>query len=329
MNTAKRLPFPRLLLLLAPIIWASSNAVGKLSVDLLTPYQFTFYRWLLATLILSLVFKKQIQRDMPLLRARKWWLLCWGGSAFCLFNILLYTAFAYKAAVVNVAIVHSLIPMFVLVAGAIIYREKLHALQWIGVFVALFGVLWLLSRGQLGSLLRLTLSTADWLILISALIYAAYSLVLRNAPAVHWASLLWAMCLSALLVGLPFWLWELVHSGQLLKIAQPGAAEIGKALLLISYVAVFVAIVSKVFYMEGVIAIGAARAAMAMNLLPVFNALLGLLLFADERAMFGSVHIVAISCVVIGIACSETGAWQLKKARCRTANGRPNSSASA
>lgn len=313
MNPAKRLPFPHLLLLLAPIIWASSNAAGKLSVGLLTPYQFTFYRWLLATLLLSLVFQKQIRHDWDLLWQRKWWLLWWGGSAFCLFNILLYAAFSFKAAVVNVAIVHSLIPLLVLVAGALVYREKLHILQWIGVVVALFGVLYLLSKGQMASLLQLKLSTADWLIVITAFIYAAYSLVLRNAPVVHWASLLWAMCFAALLVGLPFWLWEFAQNGQWLQIAAPSSAQMTKALLLVAYVSIFVAIISKVFYMEGVIALGAARAAMAMNLLPVFNALLGLLLFADERAMFGQVHIVAISCVVIGIACSESGARQMKR----------------
>lgn len=313
MSFAKRLPFPRLLLLLAPIIWASSNAAGKLGKDLLTPYQFTFYRWLLATLILSLIFAKQIRQDAPVLWQRKWWLLIWGGSAFCLFNILLYFAFASGGAVVNVAIVHSLIPMLVLLAGAIIYREKLHFMQWAGMLLALFGVLWLLTKGHLGSLLQLSLTTADWLILITAIIYAAYSLVLRNAPVVHWASLLWSMCLAALLVGLPFWLWELSHTGQLLRVAQPSAQEIQKALMLVVYVSVFVAILSKVFYMEGVIAIGAARAAMTMNLLPVFNAMLGLILFADERAMFGSVHIVAIACVAIGIACSESGAALLKR----------------
>lgn len=313
MTVAKRLPFPHLLLLLAPIIWASSNAAGKFGKDLLTPYQFTFYRWLLATLILSLIFAKQIRQDAPILWQRKWWLLLWGGSAFCLFNILLYFAFAYGGAVVNVAIVHSTIPMLVLFAGALIYREKLHILQWGGMFLALLGVLWLLTRGNLGSLLQISLSTAEILILVTALIYAAYSLVLRNAPVVHWASLLWSMCLAALLVGLPFWLWELSHTGQLLKITQPSAKQISTAFLLVTYVSVFVAILSKVFYMEGVIALGAARAAMAMNLLPVFNALLGLMIFADERAMFGSVHIISIACVVLGIACSETGAMLLKR----------------
>ncbi len=139
---------PYVMLFLAPLIWSTSNVTAKLAIGLLTPYQFTFYRWLLATLILTVCFSRRIRRDRATLLARKWWLLFWGGSAFCLFNILLYSAFQAGAKAVNVGIIHALIPIMVIILSVFWCRERTHVLQWIGILSSLFGVLWLLSGWQ-------------------------------------------------------------------------------------------------------------------------------------------------------------------------------------
>ena len=74
--------------------------------------------------------------------------------------------------------------------------------------------------------------------------------------------------------------------------------------------AFFIAIVSKLFYMESVIAIGASRASLTMNLLPVFGAIAGMLVFADEHF---SVHVmIALALVGSGIVLSEMGAARLR-----------------
>lgn len=304
---ASRFLHPYVMLGLAPVIWASSNITGKLSVGLLTPYQFAFYRWLCAALLLSLAAWPCIRRDWPQLWARKGWLLLWGGSAFSLFNILLYVAFNAGVKIAHVAIIHSVIPIVVVVGNALFFKEKNHVLQWCGVALGLFGVLWLLSGGDLRALRGLSLQGGDMLVVLTALIYAAYSMVLRHAPPVHWASLMWAMCVAAMLFALPFWLFELVPNGQWLAVAAPDSERVWKALWLVLYVSVFVAILSKMFYMEGVIALGASRGVLVMNLLPVFN-VMAAFVFADERAAFGWVHVTAMLAVFAGIALSEYGA---------------------
>ena len=310
---ATRFLHPYWMLGLAPVIWATSNITGKLSVGLLTPYQFTFYRWLCAALLLSLFAWPHIRRDWPQLWARKWWLLLWGGSAFALFNILLYAAFNSGAKIANVAIIHSVIPVLVIVGNQLVFKERNHPLQWLGVALATFGVLWLLSRGNLPALLHLPLQGGDALVLLTALIYAAYSMVLRHAPPVHWASLMWAMCVAAMLFSLPFWGVEMWRGGQWLATQADGAAVL-KAVLLVFYVSVFVAVLSKMFYMEGVIAVGASRGALVMNLLPVFN-VMAAFVFADERAAFGWVHFTAMLSVFAGIALSEYGAYRRRSGR--------------
>ena len=101
-----------------------------------------------------------------------------------------------------------------------------------------------------------------------------------------------------MVVSAPFYVWEGVERGFRLPPWQ--------AWLLLLYVAVFIAILSKLFYMESVIAIGAGRAALTMNLLPVFGALVGAAAFPDER--LGGYVLTALILVAAGIAASEWGA---------------------
>jgi len=106
---ANGLPHPYVMLFLAPLFWATSNVTGKLGKAWLSPYAFTFWRWLLATALLSLLFRRQIRADRPQLKARAGWLFVVGGSGFALFNVVLYGAFARGASVVNVSMITALV----------------------------------------------------------------------------------------------------------------------------------------------------------------------------------------------------------------------------
>lgn len=263
------------MLFLAPLFWATRNVTGKLVKAWLSPYAFTFWRWLLATALLSLPFRRQIRADWPQLKARAGWLFVVGGSGFALFNVVLYGAFARGASVVNVSMITALIPLAVLLVDVCFLRGRAHPLQWLGVALSFVCVLWLVSRGE--------------------------PLALRRAPPVHWASLLWAMCAAATLVSVPFYAAELWTRGFHLPPWQ--------GWLLLTYVVLFVSILSKLFYMESVLVIGASRAALTMNLLPVFGALVGVAVFADER--LGGYVLVALALVAAGIGLSEWGAMRL------------------
>ena len=252
---------------------------------------------------MSLLFRARIRHDGPALRVRAGWLLVVGGSGFALFNIVLYSAFARGASVVNVSIITALIPLAVLLVDVLVLRGRAHPLQWCGVALSFVGVVWVVSRGHPAALLEQGIAPGDRLALVSSAIYAGYSLALRRAPRVHWASLLWAMCLAATVVSLPFFVAERLREGWRLPPWQ--------AWLLLGYVVLFVSIVSKLFYMEGVIAIGANRAALTMNMLPVFGALVGVAFFADEH--LGGYVLIALLLVAAGIGLSEWGARRLAR----------------
>lgn len=310
LTTLNRLPHPYIMLVLAPVIWSTSNVIGKLSVGLIDPIQLTFYRWLVAFCILTFCFYGQIRKDWLVLNQHKRWIMLWGSGAFCLFNLLLYQAFSLGALAVNVAIIHSLIPVMTLLIVALLKRKRLHRLQLMGTLLALFSVGWLLTQGQLGQLLNWQFSLAEQFVLLSALIYAAYSAALSRAPKVHWASLMWGMSLAALLFASPFYLYDLDLHRTLLQQAQPNFGQSVTAIAIILYVGVVIAVISKLFYMAGAIELGGERAALVMNLLPPLSALFAVMFFADERASWGWLQSVGLTGVLGGIALSEWGAWR-------------------
>ncbi|MDO4642914.1 MAG: DMT family transporter [Cardiobacteriaceae bacterium] len=295
------LPHPYVMLLLAPLLWASSNVIGKQAKGWLSPAELTLYRWLLATLILSVTARRAIARDWCMLRQRWLWLFLVGGSGFGLFNIVLYSAFAQGASVANVSIITALIPLLVMLGSMLFWRQGGHALQWLGMALSFFGVLWLMTNGHPTAFVTGQFAPGDAIALGCSGIYAAYSLLMRYAPPVHWASLLWAMCLAGLLVALPFYVYGGVQSGFRLPSWQ--------AVVLVVYVAICVSILSKLFYMESVIQIGANRAALAMNFLPLFGVLLGVAFFADEQ--LSANHGIALLLVLAGIFTSEWGVKRL------------------
>ena len=289
------------MLFLAPLFWATSNVTGKLGKAWLSPYAFTFWRWLLATALLSLLFRRQIRADWPQLKARAGWLFVVGGSGFALFNVVLYGAFARGASVVNVSMITALIPLAVLLVDVGFLRGRAHPLAMAGGGAVVCRRAVAGEQGRAAGVARERHCAGRQSGAGQCRHLCGYSLALRRAPPVHWASLLWAMCAAATLVSVPFYAAELWTRGFHLPPWQ--------GWLLLAYVVLFVSILSKLFYMESVLVIGASRAALTMNLLPVFGALVGVAVFADER--LGGYVLVALALVAAGIGLSEWGAMRL------------------
>lgn len=297
------LPSPYVMLFLAPLLWATSSATGKIGKGWITPYEMTFFRWFIATVILSYFARHHVRQDWSTIKSRWLWLFIVGGSGFALFNIILYSAFSLGASVINVSIITALIPFAVIVVNGFYYRDKTHILQWLGVIIAFFGVLWILTSGHPLTLANYAFSKGDSLALVTTAIYGAYSIALRHAPKIHWASMMWAMSFAGLVVATPFYAYDIAQQA----VGIPSL----KAWLLLLYIAIFISIISKLFYMESVIQIGASRAALAMNLIPIFGAVIGVLLFADEY--FTLNHVISLTLVMLGIGFSEYGASTLRQ----------------
>jgi drug/metabolite transporter (DMT)-like permease len=106
-----------------------------------------------------------------------------------------------------------------------------------------------------------------------------------------------AMAAAAFVTSVPLLALEIITGGYI----QPTL----KGLAGLLYAALFPSLLAQIFYMRGVALIGPGRAGVFINLVPVFGALLAVLLLGEA---FAAYHAVALVLVVLGIAIAERAA---------------------
>ncbi len=110
------------------------------------------------------------------------------------------------------------------------------------------------------------------------------------------------MAVAAFVTSVPLMIWEVASGGFI----WPTAA--GLATLV--YVALGPAFVSQIFFMRGVELIGPGRAGVFVNLVPVFGAIMAVVLLGEP---FAAYHVVALMLVVGGIAIAQRGSSGLAR----------------
>jgi drug/metabolite transporter (DMT)-like permease len=135
------------------------------------------------------------------------------------------------------------------------------------------------------------------MMLVAVVLYAGYTVALRDRPPVSGLSLLAGMALAAFVTSLPLMGWEIASGGFI----WPTAA----GLLTLIYVALGPAFSSQMFYMRGIELIGPGRAGVFVNLVPVFGAIMAVVLLGEPFKLY---HLVSLILVVGGIAIAQRGA---------------------
>jgi drug/metabolite transporter (DMT)-like permease len=282
-----------LFLLSTMLLWGGNSVAGKLAVGHVSPMTLVFLRWVMAVLILLPIGWRALREDWPEVR-RHWKLLAGlGACGFTIFNVIFYTALNYTTAI-NVSIEQAAIPIVIILANFVLFRLRVRPLQIVGVVLTIVGVALTASHGDLSQLLKLDLNFGDAIMLVAVLCYSLYSVGLRLKPAIRWQSFMLALSIAALLVSLPFFLWE-IASG---RVIVPDAS----GWMLTLYTALGASVVSQVLYIKGNELIGANRAGLFINLVPIFGTLLSVLIIGEQ---FQPYQAFALALVLGGIALAE------------------------
>ena len=141
--------------------------------------------------------------------------------------------------------------------------------------------------------------------ILACVAYAAYSIALRWRPATHWMSFLVASFLGAIVGALVF---QATLGGGLgaFVAALPTITPLGW--LIVLYTILFPSLVSQILYVRGVELIGANRASLFINLIPLLGAIGSVLILGEALQPF---HFVAGGLIVIGIVLAE---WSVRRA---------------
>ncbi|CAM5413375.1 hypothetical protein MAUB1S_07019 [Mycolicibacterium aubagnense] len=283
------------LLLLTTLLWGGNAVAGKLAVGHVSPMTLVFFRWVMAVVILLPIGARAFMEDWPIIRRHLLLLLVLGACGFSLFNVIFYAALNYTTAI-NVSIEQASMPILIIVANFLFFRLKIGWLQALGVLLTIVGVILTASHGDPTQLLKLNLNFGDAIMLIAVVLYSGYSVGLRLKPALQWQSLMLALSIAALVVSVPFFVWEVASDTAIF----PDPA--GWAITL--YTALGASVISQLTYIRGIELIGANRAGLFINLVPIFGTLLSILILGEDFHLY---HAIALALVFGGIWLAEHG----------------------
>ncbi|MGD0723203.1 MAG: DMT family transporter [Roseiarcus sp.] len=287
---------PTLLLSLTALMFAGHSVAGRLAVGEISPMTLTCARWGLALIPLGLARRGHFARDLAILRGRWMFTIAMGALGLTAFNALFYTA-AHRTSALNLSILQGAIPAFVLIGARLVFGAKVRNLQAFGAFVTMVGVVAIASRGDLARLLALGFNGGDLMMVLACVFYAGYTVGLRDRPTIGGLGFFAALAAVAFVTSIPLLGVEIAGGGFI----QPS----GKGIAVLLYAALFPSLIAQIFFMRGVELIGPGRAGVFVNLVPVFGALLAVLLLGEAFAPY---HAVALVLVVAGITIAERSA---------------------
>lgn len=282
-----------MLLGLTALFWGGNAVAGKLAVGHVSPMALTFLRWTCAVAAVAPFAWPHFKADWPVVRQRWLYLLLLGAGGMTVFNAVFYLALVYTSAV-QATIVQSSMPLIVFLGMFLFFQVRVLPVQVFGFALTALGVVLTATRGDPTALLSLDLNRGDALMLFAVLLYGSYTVALGSKPHIHWLTMAFVLSLGAAVSAVPFALGEIA-----LGVHRAPDAR-GWAIVL--YTAIFPSLVAQVFYIRGVEAIGANRANLFINLVPLFGAGLAVAILGERLLPY---HLVALALVVGGIMLAE------------------------
>ncbi len=285
-------------LLTVPItLWAGNAIVGRLAAGLVPPITLNMMRWSLALLLLLPLAGWVLRPGSGMWpRLRRYALL--GFLSVTLYNALQYMALRTSTPM-NVTLVASSTPVFMMGLGAMFFGQALHLRQVIGAVLSIAGVVLVLARGDMSHLAQVRFVPGDLFMLLATASWAWYSWMLTRQqdddPAIRadWAAFLIAQTAPGLV-------WAGLMTGAEWALAPPAQGiQWGWPLVaILAYVAIGPSILAYRAWGRGVQKVGPSVAGLFSNLTPLIVAVLSALFLGEMPQPF---HAAAFALIVGGI----------------------------
>ncbi len=284
---------PNKLLILTTLMWAGHANVLKISIGEVSPMLLMGFRWIGCFLILSTFLWSDVKTFIPKEKKNLLWVFLMGGLGMAGFTICLVIA-AQHTTVINLGIAQSFIPALVMIIGLVFLKTSITKEQSIGLIVSVCGALILITGGSLKPILSLEFNVGDLIMLVGCICYAAYTVGLTNRL---------RMPPTILFVYFSFFATITLSGCVAVEYLQGKLVWPSKiGWISIMYCIIFPSILSQTFFMRGVELIGANRAGLYVNLVPIFTALIAIVMLSEKLYFF---HLISLLMVLSGIYITE------------------------
>lgn len=283
------------LLITATFVWSANFIVGKLSTLFqVPPLTLNFYRWVLVWFLILPFTYQEILKKIPEIKKNISLLLVLGVTGVSIFNSVVYYALNFTQ-VINAILMISIIPVIIIFLSSTLKIEKFNLFQLLGLIISLIGVLVIISKADLNKILSLIFNKGDLWMLVAVFSWATYSTLLkkRKLP-FKGLTLLQILITIGLFFLLPQYLGEHISGKEV---------TFNKAFFLIlAFVAIFPSIFAFYAWNKSIELIGANRSSIFLHLMPLFGAIMAIIIFKEKFEMY---HFLGAGFIVTGIYLSN------------------------
>ena len=277
------------------LFWAGNFIVGKIASNYeIPPFSLNFYRWFFAWIILAPFTLPEIIEKKNYIKDNYKLFIVLGITSVTIFNSIVYYSLYYTQVISGVLMI-STIPVWIIFIASILNIEKTNAFQIIGVSLSLIGVIFIITKADLNLIIDLNFNKGDLSMIVAMFAWAAYSALLKKKKyEISQLALLQVVIISGLIFLVPIYFIEM-NLGHLIVLGQP-------FYLTLSYVVIFPGLLSFFFWIKGISIIGANRAGIFLHLMPIFGAIMAMIIF-DEKFMY--YHLLGAIFILAGITLSN------------------------
>jgi drug/metabolite transporter (DMT)-like permease len=174
-------PLSWLLIFAIPAFWSVNYLVARRAPALIAPHALAFARWAMAALMLAVFAWPELKAKRQIIWAERWHALALGMLGMWMCGAWVYMA-ARTTAANNIALIYALSPMFIALGAALFLKEHLRVRQWLGVALALVGLVHVVIQGRWNAIAATEFVAGDLWVLGCAIAWAVYSVLLKRWP---------------------------------------------------------------------------------------------------------------------------------------------------
>ncbi len=261
----------------ATAIWSGNFIIARGLHESIPPVSLAFYRWLVAVVVFLPFAMKYLKEEWRIIKKRFIYFFLTALLGITAFNTLIYIA-GHKTTATNLSLIAITFPIFIILFSRVLYNEKLTVKKVFGIILVLVGVIALITNGNIFSLTKISFNIGDVCMLFASIVFAVYSLLLKNKPKeISVIALQASIFIIGLILLFPFFLVEQssIHHSVLTKTTIPA----------ILYIGIFASLGSFILWTKSVIILGPAKAGMVYYTLPLFSGLLAYFFLAESIDM--------------------------------------------
>jgi len=276
--------------LLAVLIWSLNAVVSKIAAGAIEPAAISFYRWLLALLVLTPFVLPGLWRHRRTLRPHLGKLLVLGLLGMVLYQSLAYYA-AHSVSALFMGILSSLIPLLTILFSIVLLGIAPTRGMALGGVLSFVGLLWLVSAGQPEQLLTHGIGSGELMMFAASASYACYGVLTRRwaIPLPNWQSL-YVQILFGVLLLLPNFL------------LTPDVALTSQNIPLVLFAGIPASLIAPFLWIQGVMRLGANTTSIFMNLTPLFTAAIAVLFLHEQ---LHSYHLIGGGITLLGVCLAQ------------------------